>query len=75
MNAIIRFKNRNKMKHIKIKSILYMLLLSSPMMAQAEKTQDLWNLLSQDSINTELDEVVQVAYRKVNSNDILGGVS
>ena len=59
------------MKYIQAKFILCAMLTVSPMFVGAQATD--WN--ETDSLVSEKDPMVQVAFRKVNQKDLLGGVS
>lgn len=60
------------MKHIRIKSIICMALAASSLSGLAQEVASASQEAFLDSLNGEM---VQVAYRKVNQNDLLGGVS
>lgn len=59
------------MKYIQPRFILCAMLAASPMFANAQDTD--WN--ETDSLTTENDQMVNVAFRKVAQKDLLGGVS
>lgn len=64
------------MKHIRISSILCMALAASSLGAFAQEATPASQEAFLDSLtSTGEGEMVQVAYRKVNQNDLLGGVS
>ena len=62
------------MKHIRIKSIICMALAASSLCGFAQETAPASQEAFLDSLETD-GEMVQVAYRKVNENNLLGGVS
>lgn len=62
------------MKHIRIKSIICMALAASSLCGFAQETAPAGQEAFLDSLETD-GEMVQVAYRKVNENNLLGGVS
>ena len=62
------------MKYIKSNSIFCMFLASS-IYLNAQDVQNGLPMLLTDSLQAEQDEVVQVAFKKVNEKDLLGGVS
>lgn len=62
------------MKHIRIKSIICMALAASSLCGFAQETAPAGQEAFLDLLETD-GEMVQVAYRKVNENNLLGGVS
>lgn len=62
------------MKYIRSNSIFCMFLASS-IYLNAQDVQNGLPMLLTDSLQAEQDEVVQVAFKKVNEKDLLGGVS
>lgn len=63
------------MKSIRIKSVLCMALAASSLCVGAQNLLPETTAAGSDSLSVADDELVQVAYRKVNKNDLLGGVS
>lgn len=63
------------MKSIRIKSVLCVALAASSLCAGAQNVLSDFPVADSDSLNLASEETVQVAYRKVNKNDLLGGVS
>lgn len=63
------------MKYIRVKSILCVALAASFICAEARNPQSGVQDVHPDSLATTQKETVQVAFRKVNQNDLLGGVS
>lgn len=63
------------MKSIRIKSVLCVALAVSSLYAGAQNVLSDFPVTDSDSLNSSSEEMVQVAYRKVNKNDLLGGVS
>ena len=63
------------MKYIRVKSILCVVLATSFLCANAQNSQSGKQEANPDSLATTQEETVQVAFRKVNQNDLLGGVS
>lgn len=63
------------MKSIRIKSVLCVALAASSLCAGAQNVLSDFPVDDSDSLNLASEETVQVAYRKVNKNDLLGGVS
>lgn len=63
------------MKSIRIKSVLCMALAASSLCVGAQNLTSEYPAAGSDSLATAEDDLVQVAYRKVNKNDLLGGVS
>ena len=63
------------MKYIRIKSILCVALAISFLCAEAQNPQPEEQHVNSDSLATTQEETVQVAFRKVNQKDLLGGVS
>lgn len=61
------------MKSIRIKSVLCMAFAASSLYVGAQDLQP--EVFGTDSLSATEDEMVQIAYRKVNKNDLLGGVS
>lgn len=64
-----------KMKNIRIKSVLCVALATSSLCAGAQNLSSELFDADSDSLSVAEEELVQVAYRKVNKNDLLGGVS
>lgn len=62
------------MKHIRIKSIICMALAASSLCGFAQETAPAGQEAFRDTLETD-GEMVQVAFRKVNENNLLGGVS
>lgn len=63
------------MKYIRVKSMLCAAVAASFLCAEARTPQSGVQEVNPDSLETTQKEAVQVAYRKVNQNDLLGGVS
>ena len=63
------------MKYIRVKSILCVVVAASFLYAEAQTPQVGVQEANPDSLETTQKETVQVAFRKVNQNDLLGGVS
>ena len=63
------------MKNIRIKSVLCAALATSSLYVGAQNLPSELLDASSDSLSVAEEELVQVAYRKVNKKDLLGGVS
>ena len=63
------------MKYIRVKSILCVVVAASFLYAEAQTPQVGVQEANPDSLETTQKETVQVAFRKVNQNDLLGGFS
>lgn len=63
------------MKYIRVKSVLCVAFAASFLCAEAQTSQTGVQETNSDSLETTQKEVVQVAFRKVNQDDLLGGVS
>lgn len=63
------------MKYIRVKSILCVALAASFLCAEAQTLQNEVQEAISDSLETAQKETVQVAFRKVNQDNLMGGVS